>query len=117
MGRFDEKFRYAPGAAFEISLVGVAVMGFLGALSFAGAVAFFTRRSLAPTGLGLGLASVFGGIYITLPEVLYWRRVDTPAGLFWICVALFPIFAARLTLHRVGSPNQVSCPMPDSRSG
>src|SRR5260370_31014309 len=48
MKRFDEKFRHAPGAAFELALFGDAVIGFLGVLLFGAALAFVTRKNYSP---------------------------------------------------------------------
>jgi hypothetical protein len=100
MWRFDEKF--SAGAAFELALFGGAIMGFLGVLLFIGALAFFTRKNLAPKPSGLYIASILGGIYTTLPNVLYWSRVDLPNALFWILAVAFPITTARLTVRRIG---------------
>src|ERR1017187_3946478 len=53
MERFDEKFRRAPGAAFELALFGDAVMALFGLLLFGGALALLTRRTLHPIALGV----------------------------------------------------------------
>ena len=102
MKRFDEKFRDAPGAAFELALFGDAIIGFPVVLLFGGALAFFTRKNLVPKPSGLYIASILGGVYATLPDVLYWSRVDLPNVLFWILAVVFPITAARLTVRRIG---------------
>ena len=112
MKRFDEKFRHAPGAAFELALFGDAVFGILGVLLFGGALAFLTRKNYGPRLSGLYFASILGGFYSTLPNVLYWSRVDLPNALFWILVVVFLITAARLTVRRIGTENADSSPLP-----
>src|SRR5260370_28355660 len=85
MKRFDEKFRHAPGAAFELALFGDAVIGFLGVLLFGAALAFVTRKNYSPRLSGLYFASILDGFYTTLPNVLYWSRVDLPNDLLDSC--------------------------------
>ena len=48
MKRFDEKFRDAPSAAYELALFGDAIMALIGLLLFGGALALSARRTLYP---------------------------------------------------------------------
>jgi hypothetical protein len=89
--QFDEKFREAPGAAYELSLFGDAVISILGVLLFGVTVA--RRWSIC-------IGSVLGAVYSTVPNVFYWSLDDIPIAPFWIFAVFFPIVAARLTLHR-----------------
>ena len=107
MKRFDQKFTYAPGEAFELALFGDAVLGILGVLLFGGALALLTRENYGPRPSGLYFASILGGIYSTLPNI------DLPNALFWILVVAFPITAARLTIRRIGAENADSSPLPE----
>jgi hypothetical protein len=70
--RFDEKFRHAPNAAVEISLFGDAVIGLIGLLLFGGTFAYIARQGRYKTVSSIILAALFGEIYATLPNVLYW---------------------------------------------
>jgi len=112
MQRFDQKFRDAPGAAFELSLFGDAVIGMLGVLLFGSALALFRRKDLASAPRSIYIGSVLGGVYSTLPNVFYWSRVDIPVVPFWIFALLFPILAARLTLQSMPTADAPSIRTP-----
>jgi hypothetical protein len=103
MKRFDEKFRQAPGAAFELALFGDAIICLLGVLLLGGSLAFFARKKLGPKQSGLYVAPILGVFYTTLPNVLYWSRIDLPNEIFWIFVVAFPITIARLMVRKSGA--------------
>ena len=99
--KFDDKFRQAPGAAFELSLFGDAVISLLGVLLFGVTVALLRRKELGPMRWSICIGSLLGAVYSTVPNVFYWRQDNMPIALFWIFAVFFPIVAARLTLHRI----------------
>jgi hypothetical protein len=99
--RFDEKFRDAPGAALELSLFGDAVIGFIALLLFGGTVAYYALRGRQATASGIVLATLFGGIYASLPNVLYWWGIQARALLWWIWILIMPLAAAFLTVRQM----------------
>jgi len=40
---------------------------------------------------------LFGGAYATVPNALYWCRIDAPVLLFWTYILLVPVIAALVT--------------------
>jgi hypothetical protein len=98
--QFDEKFRQAPGAGYELSLFGDAAISILGMLLFGATIALLRRNELAPRRWSLCIASLLGAVYSTVPNVFYWSLDEIPIAPFWIFALFFPILAARLTLHR-----------------
>ena len=44
----------------------------------------------------IGLAVLFGGAFATVPNVLYWCRIDAPVLLFWIYILLVATVIAAL---------------------
>ena len=73
--RFDEKFRHAPDVALELALFGDAIIGFIGLLFFGGVLAYCVRKGRRVTIGSVIFAALFGGIYETLLDVLYWRQL------------------------------------------
>ena len=96
MKKFDGKFRDAPYAAVELSLFGDAVVAFIGLLLFGGTV-LLLRRHMPGTFTSIGLAALFGTIYPTLPNAVYWCDVATPLVISWSWILITPVAAAFLS--------------------
>lgn len=99
--RFDEKFRNAPDAALEISLFGDAVIGFIALLLFGGTVAYYALRGREATTSSIIMAMLFGGIYASLPNVLYLWNIQAPPLLWWAWILSIPEAAALLTARQM----------------
>jgi hypothetical protein len=99
----------------ELALFGDAIICLRGVLLFGGALAFFAHKKLASKQSGLYVAPILGFFYTTLPNLLYWSRIDLSNALFWIFVVAFPITSARLTVRRVGAEDAGSSRLPDSK--
>jgi hypothetical protein len=100
MKKFDSKFRFAPDAAFELSLFGDAVVAFIGLLLFGATFTCYVRQAMHRTGI-IGLTALSGGIYATLPKALYWCDIAAPPLLWWIWTLLIPVASALLISRQV----------------
>ena len=102
LNRLDEKFRYAPDAALEISLFGDAVIGFIAILAFGGSVAYYAQRGRQETASSIVVAALCGGIYASLPNVLdNWWQIQVSPFLWWIWILFIPVAAALLTVGKM----------------
>jgi hypothetical protein len=114
MERFDGKFRNAPEAAFELALFGDAIVAMLGVVMFGGALVLLNRRGLHPTPLGVYISATLGGLYMTMPSLLYAATLTPPVALSWLWLLLFPIIAARLALRSVRGAALDRSPTPSA---
>lgn len=98
--RFDQKFVNAPDVALELSLLGDAVFSLLGVFLFGCTLALpivKARRARDPVYLPV----VLGGLYITVPWLLYMSHVDTEGPFLWSWMLLVPITSALVVLRPV----------------
>jgi hypothetical protein len=110
--RLGESTRDALVGDFELSLIEDAILTGFGVLLFSGAVVFFARKGFGPTRLGFWLSLIMGGLYVTMPFMLAWLRIDEMSKvLFWSWILLFPLLSARVTVQNVDVPIAVSRPM------
>ena len=111
LGRFDEKFRHAPDAALELALFGDAIFGFIGLFVFGGVLAYCARHGRRVTARSIIVAAFFGGVYETLPDELYWWRVQAPLVAQWIWILLMPVAAALFTVRQMAQSQTDRAPV------
>lgn len=97
--RFDDKFRHAPDVALELALFGDAIIGFIGLFFFGSVLAYCARKGRRVTTGSVIFAALFGGMYESLLDVLYWSRIEAPLLVVWIWILLMPVGAALLTVR------------------
>jgi hypothetical protein len=97
----DDKFKHAPSAALELAFFGDAILGFIGLLLFGGTLAYCARQGRNVTARSIVAAALFGGIYATLLNELYWWHIEAPLLIDWIWILLMPVAAALLTTRQM----------------
>jgi hypothetical protein len=63
--------------------------------------AYCARQERRVTTGSIVVAAMFGGMYETLPDVLYWWRFQPPLVVQWIWILLMPVAAALLTIRQM----------------
>jgi len=97
--RFDDKFRHAPNAALELALFGDAIIGFIGLIFFGSVLAYCARKGRRVTTGSVIFAALFGGIYESLLDLLYWSRIEAPLPVVWLWIFLVPVATALVTVR------------------
>jgi hypothetical protein len=98
--RFDQKFAHAPDVALELSIFGAAAFSLLGLVLFGCTLALSIkkeRRAIAP----VYLPAIFGGLYMSVPWLMYWSHGDIEAPFFWSWMLLVPVASALVVVRPV----------------